>query len=138
MMNSIDVATRKRLSRMFFVFTALQVLVFVIATVAWTMLPWLGMLGRSETEANILMMVPLFGGWAFSAIAAMLFLPSLISGIAIGRGKEWGRVLGIITAILALLEIPLGTIFGIYALRRLRRASLRTGDSLQTPVPVRL
>lgn len=120
-MTTHDEVTGKRLSRVFFIFTGLQVLVFLLATFAWTMLPWLGMLGRNEREATIMMMLPLFGGWAFSAIAAMLFLPSLISGIAIGRGREWGRALGMTTAVLALIEIPLGTIFGIYAWRRLRQ-----------------
>lgn len=106
---------------MFVAFAIFQIVVFLLATVAWMFLPWLGMLGRTETEVKILMLTPLLGGWAFSAIATILFLPALVSGIAIVKRQEWGRVIGIVTAVLALLEFPLGTAFGVYALRRLRR-----------------
>ncbi len=111
---------QKRLGKMFVAFALFQIIVLLLATIAWAFLPWLGMLGRTETEATILMLAPLFGGWAFSVVSVVLFALSLIAGVAILKNSNSGRAVGIAAAYVALLEIPFGTIFGIYALRRLK------------------
>ncbi|MEJ7622938.1 MAG: hypothetical protein WKF34_02990 [Pyrinomonadaceae bacterium] len=52
----------------------------------------------------------------------LLVLPlSVAAGIGLGKEKRWGRVVGIIAALLALLQIPIGTMFGVYLLWRLFR-----------------
>ena len=53
---------------------------------------------------------------ALSSLIAVLSIPELIAGYGILKFKSWGRILGIIIAILNLLNIPIGTAFGIYAL----------------------
>ncbi len=111
---------QKRLGKMFVAFALFQIIVLLLATIAWAFLPWLGMLGRTETEATILMLAPLFGGWAFSVVSVVLFALSLIAGITVLRNSNSARSFGLVTAYIALLEIPFGTIFGIYALRRLK------------------
>ncbi len=111
---------QKRLGKMFVAFALFQIIVLLLATIAWAFLPWLGMLGRTETEATILMLAPLLGGWAFSIVSVVLFVLSLIAGISILKNSNSGRAVGVVTAYIALLEIPFGTIFGIYALRRLK------------------
>jgi hypothetical protein len=49
-------------------------------------------------------------------LAVVLLIPSLIAGLKMRKGKMSGRTWGIIAAIIALLNIPLGTALGIYAL----------------------
>jgi hypothetical protein len=119
-MNEEKAREQKRLGVMFIAFALFQILVLLLATIAWMFLPWLGMAGRSETEAMILMLAPLVGGWAFSIISIVLFVLSLAAGIAVLKNSNFARFVGIAAAYIALLEIPFGTIFGIYALRRLK------------------
>ncbi|HEY0051683.1 MAG TPA: hypothetical protein VGB68_20465 [Pyrinomonadaceae bacterium] len=119
-MNEEKAREQKRLGVMFIAFALFQILVLLLATIAWMFLPWLGMAGRSETEAMILMLAPLVGGWAFSIISILLFVLSLVAGIGVFKNSNAGRVAGIAAAYIALLEIPFGTIFGVYALRRLK------------------
>ncbi len=119
-MNEEYTQQQKRLGKMFVAFALFQIVVLLLATVAWAFLPWLGMAGRTENEVMILMLTPLLGGWAFSIVSVVLFVLSLIAGIAILKNSNSGRAVGMATAYIALLEIPFGTIFGIYALRRLK------------------
>ena len=119
-MNEEYARLQNRLGKMFVAFALFQIVVLLLATIAWSMLPWLGMAGRTENEAMILMLTPLLGGWAFSIISVVLFVPSLVAGIALIKRWEFGHAMGIVTAVVALLEIPFGTIFGIYAIRRLK------------------
>lgn len=60
-------------------------------------------------------------GGALSVLAALLFLMSLITAVALRARASWAIPLGTATAWLALLEVPLGTAFGIYWLRQAKR-----------------
>ena len=111
---------QKRLGKMFIAFALFQIVVLLLATISWAFLPWLGMLGRTENEAMILMLAPLLGGWAFSFVSVVLFALSIVTGIATLKNSSSARSFGLVTAYIALLEIPFGTIFGIYAIRRLK------------------
>ena len=51
-----------------------------------------------------------------AVIVAVLSLPSLIAGIGLKNRKEWARILTIILSALNLLNFPLGTALGGYAL----------------------
>ncbi len=51
-----------------------------------------------------------------SSIIAIFAVPEIIAGIGLLKLKNWGRILGMIVAVLNLLCIPFGTAFGIYAL----------------------
>ncbi|MBN1482688.1 hypothetical protein EH223_11910 [candidate division KSB1 bacterium] len=53
---------------------------------------------------------------ALSGIFSVFAIPEIIAGWGILKLKSWGRILGVIVAILDLINIPIGTIFGIYAL----------------------
>lgn len=124
-MNEEYAHEQNRLGKMFVAFALFQIIVLLLATITWAFLPWLGMAGRTETEAMILMLAPLVGGWAFSIISLVLFIPALVAGIALIKRREFGRAMGIAAAAIALLEIPFGTIFGIYAIRRLKALKQR-------------
>jgi hypothetical protein len=51
-----------------------------------------------------------------AALMTLLALPGIAAGYGLLRHKQWGRVLAIIVTALGLLNFPIGTIIGIYAL----------------------
>lgn len=51
-----------------------------------------------------------------SAILLLLSLPSLIGGIGLLRRANWARVVILVLSFVNLLNIPFGTILGIYAI----------------------
>ena len=55
-------------------------------------------------------------GPAISIFLLILSIPEIIAGIAILKRKSWGRILGLIIAVLDLFNIPIGTAIGIYTL----------------------
>ena len=56
----------------------------------------------------------------FGCVALVLFgvfaVPGILAGFGLLARRPWGRILGIVVAILNLFNIPIGTAFGIYAL----------------------
>ena len=56
----------------------------------------------------------------FATILTILFvvlsLPAVLCGIGLLKFRPWARILGIVLAVIALLKVPIGTIFGVYAL----------------------
>jgi len=55
-------------------------------------------------------------GVTLSVILGVLAVPHLVTCWGMLKLKPWSRIAGIILAVLSLTQIPLGTIFGIYAL----------------------
>lgn len=51
-----------------------------------------------------------------SALLLLLSLPALIGGIGLLRRANWARVLILVLSFVNLLNIPFGTILGIYAI----------------------
>ena len=55
-------------------------------------------------------------GSTVGILLGALALPGMIAGFGLLRGREWGRILGLVTAIIGLINFPLGTVIGLYAL----------------------
>jgi hypothetical protein len=59
-------------------------------------------------------------GLGIGAVVASLLiamaLPALVAGIGLLRGAPWSRLLGFVAAGINLLNIPLGSLLGVYAL----------------------
>lgn len=55
-------------------------------------------------------------GLALTIILLLFSVPSIICGWGLLRHRRWARLLGIALAAIALLRVPIGTIFGAYAL----------------------
>lgn len=66
---------------------------------AWAALPILG-----------------FTGVALGAFMLILSLPGVVAGIGLLQYRPWARILTIVLSALNLMNIPLGTILGIYGL----------------------
>ena len=57
-----------------------------------------------------------FAGIAVTAALLAYAIPAILCGIGLLRFKRWARILGIVLAVVSLIRIPLGTLFGVYAL----------------------
>ena len=55
-------------------------------------------------------------GTVIGVTIAVLSLPSIIAGIGLKNRREWARILTIILSVLNLLNFPIGTAIGAYAL----------------------
>jgi hypothetical protein len=62
--------------------------------------------------------LPIIGvaGTALVVFLLALSLPGIITGIGLLKFKPWARIVGIVLAVLNLINIPFGTILGIYGL----------------------
>ncbi len=71
-----------------------------------------GLISGDETTIAVTSIVAV----SVSSVIAVFSIPQIIAGIGLLKLKNWGRILGMIVAVLDLLNIPFGTAFGIYAL----------------------
>ena len=60
-------------------------------------------------------------GGGLTALAGLLLLLSLISGLALRSGASWAPGLARVTAWIAIVEFPVGTAFAVYWFRRQRQ-----------------
>ena len=88
------------------------VLGFLAAAIVFIAVAGGGILSRDPEAITITFIVAM----VISGILSILAIPELIAGWGLLKMKSWGRLLGIIIAIFNLLEFPIGTAFGIYAL----------------------
>jgi hypothetical protein len=77
-----------------------------------------GIVGATAEPEEVAIALPVLGitGVALSIFLIALSLPGLIAGFGLLNYKSWARILGIVLAALQLINIPIGTIFGAYAL----------------------
>src|SRR5689334_22149460 len=86
-------------------FLAIGVFVFVLLTS-------IGAVSGDPTAWAVLSVV----GTSVGLLLAILALPGMLAGYGLLKGRPWGRVLAIVVAILGLINFPVGTAIGIYAL----------------------
>jgi hypothetical protein len=74
--------------------------------------------GQAADPNDAAVALPIIGiaGTALVVFLVAVSLPGLIAGIGLLKRRPWARILGIIVAILSLVNIPIGTIVGIYGL----------------------
>jgi len=77
-----------------------------------------GVVGANADAHDAAIALPIIGlaGSALIAFILALSLPGLITGIGLLKMKPWARIAGMVLAVLHLINIPLGTALGIYAL----------------------
>jgi hypothetical protein len=77
----------------------------------------LGAAGASGGEEELMVMGGIYGvvGLVAAVLAGLFAVPNLIVGNGIRGRKPWARMGGLVMGALALLNMPLGTILGIYA-----------------------
>jgi len=72
----------------------------------------------ADADADARIAIPIIGltGSALVGFLAVWSLPCLIVGFGVVRLRPWARIGGIVVAVLSLVVIPFGTVFGVYAL----------------------
>jgi hypothetical protein len=55
-------------------------------------------------------------GIAVGLLLVALGIPGLVAGAGLLARKSWARILAIVVAILGLVNVPIGTLIGLYAL----------------------
>jgi len=77
-----------------------------------------GIVGASADGGDAAIALPIIGivGMAVVGFALALSLPGLFAGWGLLTLKPWARILGLVLSILHLLNIPFGTVLGIYGL----------------------
>ena len=75
--------------------------------------------------------VPHIGSFVVVALSVALlvmvayFIIALMGGIGLLQGKDWGRILSIVHAVLSLFWIPIGTVIGILVIIYLTKQEVR-------------
>jgi len=88
----------------------------IIASVPlWVLLLRLSVGERPDRVASLGLLVG-FAGIAVTVALLAYAIPAILCGIGLLRFKRWARILGIVLAVVSLIRIPLGTLFGVYAL----------------------
>ncbi|HUP38633.1 MAG TPA: hypothetical protein VM115_00825 [Vicinamibacterales bacterium] len=80
----------------------------------------LGIIGvaGAASDPDAWMAVPILGftGVALGVFMLMLSVPGIIAGAGLLKFRPWARILTIVLSTLNLINIPIGTILGVYGL----------------------
>ncbi len=74
--------------------------------------------GMSASPEDAVIAVPILGiaGTALGAVLLLFSLPGLVTGWGLLKLRPWARILGIVLAVICLINFPIGTAVGIYGL----------------------
>jgi hypothetical protein len=77
-----------------------------------------GIVGASAKPDDAAIAIPILGiaGTALAFFFAVFAIPSLITGYGLLYYKPWARIVGIILSAMSLINIPIGTVIGVYGL----------------------
>ena len=77
-----------------------------------------GVVAANADAEGAAVALPFIGlaGTALTAFLLAISLPGLIAGIGMLSFKPWARIIGIVLCAINLINIPFGTILGIYGL----------------------
>ena len=97
-----------------------------------------GIVGVSADPEEAAFALPIIGltGTLLSMFLFALSIPGLVTGFGLLSFKPWARILGIVLCAIQLINIPLGTLLGIYGLWVLLNSDTErlfsAGTALQT------
>lgn len=77
-----------------------------------------GVVGLNADPHDAAIALPIIGiaGTALVVFLLVISLPGLITGVGLLKLRPWARIVGIVLAAINLINIPFGTILGIYGL----------------------
>lgn len=100
-----------------FVLALSQALAMVIALVVAAM-GFGGLFTAQNTSAENTGTALLIAGGVLMIVALLVFVLAIIAGFALLGNKQWGRRLADLSAALAALEFPFGTVFAVWWWKR--------------------
>ncbi len=89
-----------------------HVIFLAAAAFVFLLLSGIGVAVGDAEASSILLIV----ATAVAALLGLLAIPGLVAGFGLLARKNWARILAIVVAILGLLNFPLGTLIGLYAI----------------------
>jgi hypothetical protein len=108
-----------RLAVVFILYGALHMVAALLLGVLMTALAGgLFAVGLDEPDPALVAAGGFYGvtGLAIAALAVLFAVPNVLAGAALGRRHRWGRAGGLVCAAMALSNLPIGTLIGLYAL----------------------
>ena len=87
-------------------------ILLLIAVFVFALLIGVGVVSGDSEAMAILGIV----GTSVGLFLAALSAPGIAAGLGLLKRKSWGRFLAMVVGVLGMLNVPLGTLIGIYAL----------------------
>jgi len=84
----------------------------LVGVFVFLLLTGIGVASGEREAAAVLVTV----GTAVGLLLVVLGIPGLVAGAGLLARKSWARILAIVVGILGLVNIPVGTVIGAYAL----------------------
>jgi hypothetical protein len=77
-----------------------------------------GIVGAAAEPEDAAIAIPVIGiaGTALAMFLGIFAIPGLITGYGLLQLKPWARIVGIVLSAISLINIPIGTVIGIYGL----------------------
>jgi hypothetical protein len=77
-----------------------------------------GIVGAAADAEDAAVAIPVLGiaGTALAMFLTAFALPGLVAGYGLLKFKPWARILAIVLSALNLINIPIGTVLGVYGL----------------------
>jgi hypothetical protein len=77
-----------------------------------------GIVGAAAEPEDAAIAIPVIGiaGTAFAMFLGIFAIPGLVAGYGLLQLKPWARIVGIVVSAISLVNIPIGTVIGIYGL----------------------
>lgn len=77
-----------------------------------------GIVGMSASPDDAAIAMPILGltATALSTLLLVMSLPGLVTGWGLLKLRPWARIVGIVLAVISLLNFPIGTAIGVYGL----------------------
>jgi hypothetical protein len=106
-------------------------LFLLIGLFIFIFLPGIGAI-TGDREAMVILT---FVGMSVGVFLSVLALPGLFAAYGLLRRKNWGRILALVIAILGLVNVPIGTLVGVYALWVLLQPAATEFFNGEKPLP---
>lgn len=113
-MDFTDPSHKKIIGIIYIIFSALGLMIVGFYDVLMSFI--FGLAEANDPEfAEVSPMFDIIGAFVWG-IAILFFLPRLVIGIGLSMQQNWANIPGLVYGIISLLNFPLGTLLGIYAI----------------------
>lgn len=123
--NAAEYKAAEILSKEFYLFAALQFFTIPCGAVLGLFVAPASLFASRTQGDEILALAAALAGISFAAFALIAFPLALAAAFGIKRRSRYGRICGIAAAVLAIPQIPLGTIIGWLLLRKIFKGENR-------------